>query len=193
MPLSDPAPREPIHTRTIACRGYRRADGLWDIEGHLVDTKTYAFENSYRGTVAPGTPVHEMWLRLTIDEEMRVHGVEAAFDHAPFRPCPEIAPNFKVLEGLRIGPGWRGRVNRLLGGVKGCTHLVELLGPLGTVAFQSLVGRRRKTAEMSGKKPFVIDSCHALASDGEVVAAEWPEFHTGPKDGAGSGRRVGKA
>ena len=162
------------------------------MEGQLGDAKTSAFETSYRGTVAPGTRVHEMWLRLTIDEEMRVHGVEAAFDHAPFRPCPEIAPNFRVLEGLRIGPGWRGRVNRLLGGVKGCTHLVELLGPLGTVAFQSLVGRRRKTAEKSGKKPFVIDSCHALASDGEVVAAEWPAFHTGPEAGAGSGRRLGQ-
>ena len=27
----------------FSCTGYRRADGLWDVEGHLTDVKTYAF------------------------------------------------------------------------------------------------------------------------------------------------------
>jgi hypothetical protein len=31
MPLSDPAPRQLAHTRAIECKGYERADGLWDI------------------------------------------------------------------------------------------------------------------------------------------------------------------
>jgi hypothetical protein len=55
MSLSPPASRDPIHDRRIDCRGYRRSDGLWDIEGHLTDTKTYAFANSFRGEVAPGS------------------------------------------------------------------------------------------------------------------------------------------
>lgn len=41
MPLSPPEPREHIHSRDIILRGYRREDGLWDIEAHLTDTKTY--------------------------------------------------------------------------------------------------------------------------------------------------------
>src|SRR5690606_12405498 len=57
MPLSPPVEREPIHIRTVTCRGYRRSDGLWDIEGHLVDTKAYLFESRWRGTLAPGEPV----------------------------------------------------------------------------------------------------------------------------------------
>ena len=40
MPLTNPAPRKLMHTRAIDCKGYERADGLWDIEAHLVDTKT---------------------------------------------------------------------------------------------------------------------------------------------------------
>ena len=40
MPLSAPAARERLHTRQIECHGYRRADGLFDIEGHSTDTKT---------------------------------------------------------------------------------------------------------------------------------------------------------
>ena len=77
MPLSSPAAREHIHNRTVECRGYRREDGLWDIEGRLVDVKTYTFHNNERGDVPPGEPVHEMWIRLTVDDDMKIHGVEA--------------------------------------------------------------------------------------------------------------------
>ncbi len=185
MPLSVPASREPIHDRAIDCRGYRRADGRWDIEGHLVDTKTYAFANRERGEIAPGEPVHEMWLRLTVDDELMVHEVEAVTDAAPFSICPEITHQFKRLKGLRIGRGWRRQVAELLGGVRGCTHLVELLGPVGTTAFQTIYpikARRPETqqdVQAGRKKPPMLDTCHALASDGPIVMRFWPTFYTG--------------
>jgi hypothetical protein len=53
MPLSSPQPREHFHTRTIDCKGYRRDDGLWDIEGHLEDNKSYGYENNQRGQLQP--------------------------------------------------------------------------------------------------------------------------------------------
>ncbi len=51
MPLTEPVPRNLIHERSIVCRGFCRDDGLWDIEGHLVDTKTYPFANRHRGEI----------------------------------------------------------------------------------------------------------------------------------------------
>src|ERR1700724_127118 len=51
MPLSEPHERELLHLRDIALRGYRRADGLFDIEAHLTDTKTYGFPSEDRGFV----------------------------------------------------------------------------------------------------------------------------------------------
>ncbi len=185
MPLSPPAPREPLHTRHVECRGYRREDGLWDIEGHLVDTKTYAFSNRSRGEVSPGTPLHEMWIRLTLDDRMTVKAVEAVTDHGPFPICGDIAPAFQKLEGLTIGPGWNRKVKDLLDGTRGCTHIVELLGPVATTAFQTLFSRRERERRESGNeaeiktRPRVIDSCHALSADGPVVKIEWPEFYTG--------------
>ena len=77
MPLSEPAAREKLHTRTVTCEGFRRADGLWDIEGHMTDVKTYGFDNSWRGRVEPGEPLHGMWLRLTIDEDFTIRAAEA--------------------------------------------------------------------------------------------------------------------
>ncbi len=186
MPLSPPVEREPIHIRTVTCRGYRRSDGLWDIEGHLVDTKAYHFESRWRGTLAPGEPVHGMWLRLTVDDDLVVRGCEAAMDASPFPVCPSITHAFEALVGLAIAPGWNAKVKQLLGGIQGCTHLVELLGPIATTAYQTIFPcreRERRKADPDAPPPPVektpINTCHALRSDGPVVKALWPEHYTG--------------
>ena len=183
MPLPPAALREHIHHRAIQCYGYRRDDGLWDIEGHLVDTKTYTFTNRERGEIKPGEPVHEMWLRLTVDDDLVVRDIEAATDASPFSICGDITERFKQLRGAQIGRGWRRKVDQVLGGINGCTHLVELLGPVATTAFQTIfpIKSRRKDAHATGKKPPMLDSCHALATDGEIVRLHWPRFYTGPK------------
>jgi len=126
-----------------------------------------------------------MWLRLTIDEAMKIHAVEAVTDHGPFPICPAITPRFRLIEGLTIGPGWTRAVRKRLGGALGCTHLVELLGPLATTAYQTLVGQRSAREEQAidtGKRPVLLDTCHALASDSPVVRDLWPRFYTGEQE-----------
>jgi hypothetical protein len=178
MPLSPGAAREPIHHRQIDCRGFRRADGLWDIEGHIVDTKSYGFPNRARGRIEAGEPIHEMWIRLTIDESMTIHAVEAVTDAGPFTICPDITPAFQQLKGLKIDGGWRKAVAQRLGREQGCTHLVELLGPVATTAFQTLVAARRASeAADPNRRPRFLDTCHALKSDGPVVQEQWPQFY----------------
>jgi hypothetical protein len=157
MTLSAPAEREHIHTRKIEARGYRRRDGLWDIEGHLTDTKTYAFANEWRGEIAAGEPVHDMWIRLTLDDDFIVRDIEAMTAAGPFRLCPDIAPAFAAVKGLRVGRGWSRRIREHLGGVHGCTHLVEM-GGAHTVAFRPIPGGR---APGAGGQPPHLDSCHA--------------------------------
>lgn len=182
MPLTPAVDRTPIHTRSITCTSYARADGLWDIEGHLTDTKAYDFPNKFRGTIAAGEAIHDMWLRLTVDAEMTVRDVEAKTDAGPFAVCPAINPAFRTLIGTRVGPGWRRVVRERLGGVRGCTHLVDLLGPIATVCFHSVRWSRRDpaTPRTDAAAP-PIGSCHAWASDGEVVRTEYPAYFTGPR------------
>jgi hypothetical protein len=196
MPLSPPVERAPRHHRRIACDGYRRADGLWDIEAHLVDTKPFDLPNRDRedGRIDAGEPLHDMWLRVTVDDTMLIHAVEAVTDAGPFAICPRITDNYRRLEGERIGPGWRRRVRELLGGTEGCTHLRELLTPLATTAFQTIYGsgyadtshaheRQRDNGGREGVMKFLIGSCHALASDSEVVRDFWPRYYR-PKNGS---------
>lgn len=180
MPLSPAASREHIHSRDISCRGYRREDGLWDIEGRMVDTKTYGFDNRYRGRVEPGVPVHEMWIRLTVDDALEVRAVEAVTDHHPFPDCPDIAPDYSALAGTRIRPGWSGVVRERMGGVAGCTHLTRLLQELAVVAIQTvypLVKGRAPAPGETPRRPPHLDSCHALASDGPVVKELYPQWY----------------
>ena len=181
MPLSDAAPREALHDRSIECRGFRRDDGLWDIEAHIVDTKTYAFENTARGEIRPGDAIHDMWLRLTVDDGFVIRGVEAAMDASPFPVCPAITPAFAKLAGVRLGRGWSHAVRERLGGVNGCTHLVELLRPVATVAFQTIWSARRRDAgeDRPARKPPQINQCHALSSAGAIVREQFPEWYSG--------------
>lgn len=182
MPLSVAVPRKLMHTRAIECKGYERDDGLWDIEAHLVDTKTYAHTRRHGGRDRQaGEPVHDMWLRLTIDLDMMIHAAEARTDEGPYPICGDITVNFKTLAGVKIGRGWRRDITERLGGVKGCTHLVELLGPLGTTAFQATGRARQARAAAASKKPYQLNSCHVYKDDSEAVRERWPAFYTGPR------------
>ena len=180
MPLSPPASRRHYHTRKIECRGYFREDGLWDIEGHMTDVKTYSFENSDRGEVHAGEPVHEMSIRLTLNDEFEVKAAEAVTDHGPFGVCAAIAPSYEKLVGVKIGFGFRKAVKDRLGGVAGCTHLTELLYPMATVAYHTLYASRTQARRDAGlprdsetnrpkSKPRQIDSCLGMPCPGQCT------------------------
>ncbi len=180
MPLSETVlEREPIHTRAIECRSFRRSDGLYDIEGHLTDVKAYAFLNQFRGEIQAGEPLHDMWLRLTVDRDYTVCGVEAVTDAGPFALCPAILPAFQKLKGLKIGAGWNHRVRQRLGGVEGCTHLVDLLRPIATVALHTIRWSRASASDGKGarspKPP--LNTCHVWAEDGELIRTQFPDFY----------------
>ena len=176
-PLPEAADREHVHTRDVICRGFRRADGLWDIEGTLVDTKTYGFDSRFRGRVEPGDPVHEMWIRLTLDDAFEIRDLVAVSHKHPFRTCADITPEYRGLVGTRIQPGWTRLVRKRLGDEKGCTHLTRLLQEMAVVAIQTIWPLRTATEGGGDKRPGHIDGCHALRADGPIVAEYYPRWH----------------
>jgi hypothetical protein len=192
MSLSAPAPRQRLHRRVIDCGGYDREDGLWDIEGRLTDTKDYGFENAWRGRLEPGTPLHDMLVRLTLDDDMTITAVEVSMQGTPFALCSDIEPDFQKLVGVRIAAGFTMKLNGLLGGTQGCTHVVELLGRMATVAYQTIpAGKRRRIMGEeeipssgppvdAGKRPFYLNGCHAWATGGPLVKKLLPEYYDGP-------------
>jgi hypothetical protein len=168
--------REPLHRRAVEIQGYKRADGLFDIEGHLVDSKPYDFKLA-AGLRRAGEPVHDMWLRITVDRTLTIVDAAASMDAMPYaNECNAIEPAYRKLVGLAIRPGFHQRLKELLGGVRGCTHITELAGMLATAAFQSMAGQRVQDPE---KKPFQLDRCHALAATSPVVGRFYPKWYEG--------------
>jgi hypothetical protein len=200
MPLSQSAERERLHTRSIEINGYRRADGSYDIEAHLTDVKSFGQTNFDRGTIAAGDPVHDMWLRLTVDETMHILAVEAVSDKTPYVMCPAAAPNFTRLAGMRIKAGFLREATHAVGGTVGCTHLRELLQQMATTAFQTInpaKARRELAAEGATiEKPGsddldtritekwgggnkILNTCLAYDEKGPLVKRRWPHLYTG--------------
>ena len=180
MSSPEPDTRRLIHRRQISCEAYERDDGLWDLEASLSDTKTYPIPNRDRGTIEAGDPIHGMWLRVTVDHSFEIRDVAVRMEKTPFAICSAIEPDYARLVGVTIGPGWNRRLRDLFGGTRGCTHIAEMLGRLGTVAMQAMYGRRRSEKPVNNtRKPWVIDGCHAWAADGPVVEREFPDWYTG--------------
>ena len=182
MALPEPAEREKKHHRKIDCEGFLRSDGLYDIEAHMVDTRTYdcSYDELHRdGLIRAGEPVHDMWLRFTIDLDFLIHDVQAASDQTPFAVCPNAASAMRGLVGLRIGGGWLKQARERVGPTVSCTHLVDLLGQLAATAYQTLHAalEERERQRPEREKPPILDTCLALSSDGEVVKNLWPQFH----------------
>jgi len=180
MPLPEPdVPRNELHLRDLELRGYQRADGLFDIEGRLLDRKPAEFQVRLGPLVPPMAPIHAVAVRLTIDLDYRVVAIVGVSDTVPYRGCQEAAPNLAGLVGASIADGWGKAVRTHFGGVRGCSHLFELLQVLGSVAFQTLIPMRRHIPEesASGGKPFLLNNCIAFREDGEVARIRWPGLY----------------
>ena len=95
-----------------------------------------------------------------MDDDLNVVGVEARTVWGPYNMCGDITPNFQALKGLAIKGGWTQKTRELLGGTRGCTHLLELLGPMATTAFQTVypLRARRERGQGVRKRPGRMES-----------------------------------
>jgi Protein of unknown function (DUF2889) len=175
LPVSE-VERELTHTRRVRFEGYKRADGHWDIEAHLLDTKNHDYHLK-TGVRRAGQPIHDMWIRITIDASFTVLDAQASMDAVPYPGgCENIVPAYRKLIGLNLLRGFRERVSEVLGSIKGCTHLTEMLVGLPTAAIQTFAGETKEERE-DGTKPFQLDRCHALQTTSETVRRWYPKWY----------------
>ncbi|WP_081074254.1 DUF2889 domain-containing protein [Burkholderia diffusa] len=166
--------RERLHTRSIKVEGYRRGDGLWDIEGRLLDTKDRDAK-LLSGVRPAGEPFHQMGLRFTLDDTLMILEVEAVMDAFPYADvCDSIASHYRQLIGLRIGKGFRRSMSERVGGVRGCSHMTELVGAMAAGAIQTLGPYLNKK---NTERPLQLAGCHAWAYDSTLVKAHYPQWY----------------
>jgi hypothetical protein len=188
MSLSTPVSRRALrHTRAIAVQAYARDDGLWDLDARITDVKVNDTVLA-SGPRPGGTALHDLSLRLTVDLQLNIVDVEAVSDAVPYPGfCDTIIPAYKQLIGLNLMKGFRHELKARLSGIAGCTHLTELAQILPTAAVQAFAndvwstnGLASAAASETQQKPFQLDKCHALRTDGGAVAQFYPRWAVKP-------------
>jgi hypothetical protein len=180
MALPNAAPERKLkHRRRIDVQVYARGTGLWEVDAHITDVRTAAVQLA-SGPRAAGEPIHEMLLRLVVDESLNIVEAGAETIAMPFPGvCDDHGDAYSRLVGLNLMQRFRQAVRERLGGVEGCTHITELAQVLPTAVVQAFAGEvidTRGTGAES-QRPFQIDRCHALRSDGPTVLAYHPRWY----------------
>lgn len=182
MSLSTPVSRRALrHTRAIDIQAFARDDGLWDLDAHITDIKEFDTLLA-SGLRDRGTPLHDLWLRITVDRQLTITAVEADSASVPYPGfCNTIGPAYAALVGLNLLKGFRHELKQRLHGIAGCTHLTELAQVLPTAAIQAFANDVWPTNDAASnntphEKPFQLDKCHALRTDGGAVALFYPRW-----------------
>ena len=178
LPTASPE-RQLKHRRNIDVQIYSRGNGLWEVDAHITDVRTRDTTMTF-GVLPAGQPIHDMLLRLVVDERFNIVEAGAQTTAMPYRgECDSYGDLYGRLVGLNLMKGFRQAVKERLGGVQGCTHITELAQVLPTAVVQAFAGVVLDTRgeHEDSQQPFQIDRCHALRSDGPAVRNFYPRWY----------------
>ncbi len=166
---------EKLQTRNITVTSYEYDDQRIIVEGFLKDDR---FQESgvITGETFPRGVIHHMAVRLLINcSGLVIEDVACEFFSVPREFCRETIECLAPIKGMTITKGFTARVKNLVGGNKGCAHLVELLLAMAPAAIQgyaSYQSKRPVTHSPEHSKMilhFLVDTCHAWRENGPLV------------------------
>jgi hypothetical protein len=183
MSLPTAAPERQLkHRRSIDVQIYARGNGLWEVDARVTDIKTH--DTVLAEQVRPaGDPIHDMLLRIVIDEAFEIHEAGSLSAWMPYvGRCDDHGDAYCQLVGLNLMRNFRRELMARLGSARGCTHLTELAQVLPTAVVQAFAGEVIDTlgSGPEAQQPFQIDRCHALRADGPVVQEFYPRWYRRP-------------
>lgn len=180
MALPEPTPRDMAHLRKITYKGFRRSDGLWDIEGELLDCKPLHGELARTSEESVGQTIHCMSVRVVVNSDYVVREAFAEMREVPFALCNKGMEPIHLLAGAKLDKGWRRAIEGALGDIRGCTHLRELLHGIGTAAYQTIGPANEQLVELrdEAKSPGRhFGQCVSWDFGSSVVKELKPEFY----------------
>ena len=167
----DQTKKPKIHTRRIDIATYEGGSESIIVQGVLTDERLAA---SYRPTgepLPPGT-VHHMIIRMEVrGAKLVIEDIEVEMPTVPMPECRETLDSLIPLKGLPIVSGFTNRVKDLVGGAKGCAHLVALITAMASAAVQgawaAMTSKPRDPATfLPGARERIKDTCRVWRSDG---------------------------
>lgn len=174
--------RQLTHRRSIDVQVFARGNGLWEVDARIRDVRQHDTRMA-TGMLPAGQPIHDMLLRLVVDETFNIVEAGAETYSMPYPDqCDAYGDVYGRLVGLNLMRGFRQAVKERVGGALACTHITELTHVLPTAVVQAFAG---EVLDIRGdgadsQQPFQIDRCHALRSDGQAVKTYYPRWYRAP-------------
>lgn len=173
MPI-DKTGRKKIHTRQIDIATYEKINNSIIVEGILHDKRLAEVYQPNGEKKTKGT-VHHLIIRLQINlPDLAIKDIEVEMPTIPRDECRETIQCLAPIKGVRIVSGFTARVKNLVGGTKGCYHLLALLTAMAPAAVQGAWNAMaRKPVDPKKHIPVAIkkmrNTCHVWREDGPLV------------------------
>jgi hypothetical protein len=166
---------EKIHTRQITVTTYDTSEDAIIVEGVLKDDRLKEVYRPAGETIPPGT-VHHMIIRMKVTRpRLTIEDIDVDMPTVPHDECPETRNSLKPVIGMRITSGFTNSVKDLVGGAKGCAHLVALLVSMASAAVQgtwTALSRnpQQPSGYMAKAMNAIVDTCRVWRRDGPKLA-----------------------
>lgn len=167
-------PQRQVHGRRLEMATYEYDGQSVVVEGRLTDNR---FRNTYylSGDLRPPGVVHDLVIRMRVKgPDLTIEEIETDMVEVPRAECREALHSLKPVVGMKISPGFTDRVKALVGGPKGCSHLVALLLAMAPAAVQgawTAVARQPVDPGQFSDKALEIleNTCWIWRSDGPLM------------------------
>lgn len=166
-----------LHTRDIRMATHEFDDRRIVIEGTFLEKRLGDFQLA-SGEKRPAGVIHHMILRWLFNmETFVIEDVEVEMPEVPHEECLETLKGMALLRGMRVAGGFTVKVKELLGGTKGCAHLLSLVTAMAPAALQGYAAHRSQRPGGFGPERetvlrFLVNTCHAWRADGPLVKRE---------------------
>jgi len=170
----DKSDRQKIHARRIDIATYDGGSDSIIVEGVLTDERLSISYRSSGEALPPGT-VHHMIIRMEVrGPDLVITDIAVEMPTVPMQECLETLDSLTPLKGLPIVSGFTNRVKDLVGGAKGCAHLVALITAMASAAVQgawaAMTSKPGDPATfLPGAVQRIKDTCRVWRSDGPLV------------------------
>ncbi len=164
------ATNQKIHTRQIDIATYRgNTPDAFIVEGILKDERLLDTFGP-AGKFYPAGTIHHMIVRITVKAlTLVIEDIEVEMPTIPHQMCIDTLKCLDPVKGLAIVSGFTSSVKKLVGGVKGCVHLLALLTAMAPAAFQGVFSAIGKDLDPSHTAEKMKDTCRVWREDGPLM------------------------
>jgi len=158
-----------IHSRQLDIVTYKCTPDSFIVEGTLKDER---LADSYgpSGKLFPPGTIHHMIIRMAVKgPNLVIEDIEVEMPTLPNEFCIETIKCLDPIKGMSIVSGFTSKVKKLVGGVKGCVHLVALLTAMAPAAFQGVFSGMERQLKGPHMVERMKDTCWVWRTNGPLM------------------------